>query len=636
MSAIFGVIRTDGGTVSERELGRMANTLAHRGPDGRHIEVNDGVGLGHCLLRVNREDWYEAQPIRDGAITLVADLRLDNREALAAALGIGEAVLRDMPDSVLLLAAYREWGADCTDRLLGDFVFAIWDGASRKLTLARDHMGQRGVFFHHGAGLFVFASEPKALWAVEGVPRRLSEEAIGQRLLFPVDHTLGATLYEGIEILPGGHVLTLAADGARATRAYWQPRATPEHLGRDEAYYVDAYRRILGEAVVCRVRRLGRPPALLFSGGFDSGAIAALTAPVMTEQGRRVVALCSALAEDAPPPVHDARAAAEAFRDYPHIDLRYFVRTDETPFSDIETSFAATDDSAGTAYVRRGLYRMASAADTRLVLDGMGGDLTLNVRSGAMLGRVLLGGRVPSFLRELRARRHATGRSMLHILREDVMPALTPLWLSAAIRSWRRRGVPMWRMRPIAARFAQQLFDQEAIDPDRLTVPGPAYYRWEARRLDFLCKAAWGQPNETILAASEGLELSRPYFDRRVVEFALAIPDTLHLRFGNERHLARIALAEHLPVRLLLSGPGNVSESPDMYRATRDSAPEALVAVRALDHDGRLSRYIDFKALAHSIETIDPSERKGLRALHRASRTIALARFIAWFDDRNR
>lgn len=636
MSAIFGVIRTDGGTVSERELGRMANTLAHRGPDGRHIEVNDGVGLGHCLMRVNREDWYEAQPIRDGAITLVADLRLDNREALAAALGIGEAALRDMPDSVLLLAAYREWGADCADRLLGDFVFAIWDGASRTLTLARDHMGQRGVFFHHGEGLFVFASEPKALWAVEGVPRRLSEDAIGRRLLFPVDHTLGATLYEGIEILPGGHVLTLTADGARALRAYWQPRAAPEHLGRDEAYYVDAYRRVLGEAVACRLRRLGRSPALLFSGGFDSGAIAALAAPVMVEQGRQILALCSVLAEDAPPPVRDARAAAEAFRDYPHIDVRYFVRTDETPFSDLENSFAATDDSGSTAYVRRGLYRMAAAAGTRMVLDGMGGDTTLNPRSGAMLGRMLLRGRVFTFFREARARRRATGRSVHHILREDVVPALMPLWLFAVVRWWHRRGTPLWGQRPVNADFAHRLVDAGVIDPRRLMVPGPAYHRWEARRLDFLRKAAWGTPVGPILAASEGIEHSRPYFDRRVVELALAIPEALQFRQGNERYLARTALIDLLPWRLLRSGPGNVSESPDMFRATYDSVPEALANVRALDHDGRLSRYIDFTALARSIAQVDPNNRNGLRALHRASRTIALARYIAWFDDRNR
>ncbi|MES2056450.1 MAG: asparagine synthase-related protein [Pseudomonadota bacterium] len=643
MSAIFGVVRTDGALVSEREIGRMANTLAHRGPDGRHIAVHDGVGMGHCLMRVTQEDWHEAQPIRDGGITLVADIRLDNREALASALGIDDTALRDMPDSVILLAAYRHWGGECASHLLGDFTFAIWDSATRALTVARDHMGQRGLFYHHGDGFFAFASEAKALWAVEGVPRRLSEKAIGYRLLFPVDITPGATLYDRIAILPGGCLLVLTGDGSCEMRTYWEPQPAPEHIGRDETYYIEAYRRVLGEAVACRLRRLTRPPALLFSGGFDSGGIAALAAPVVVAQGRQLIALCSALAEDAPPPVRDSRAAAEAFRRYPHIDLRYFVRGDETPFSDIEATFAATEDSAGTAYVRRGLYRMASSAGARLVLDGTGGDVTLNVRAGAMLGRFLLRGRVITFAREVRARRRVTGRSLRHVIREDVLPALIPLWLSAAIRSYRRRGVPMWRTRAINAAFAQRLFDDGTINPKRLIVPAPAYHRWQARWLDFLRKMAWGEPLETILAASEGLTYSRPYQDRRVVELSLAIPEALQFRCGNERYLARQALADVLPERLLRSGPGNVSEGPDMYRALRDSVPAALAAVQTLDQDSRLSRYIDFAKVMESIAPLNaavdrPEEisRLNLRALHRASRTIALARFIAWFDDSNR
>src|SRR4051812_38987305 len=112
MSAIFGIVRFDDGPVAQRDVERMGKTLAHRGPDGRKVAVEGGAGLGHCLMRVNQEDWFEAQPIRDGALIVVADARIDNREALAAEIGIGDAALRDMPDSAVLLAAYRHWGED--------------------------------------------------------------------------------------------------------------------------------------------------------------------------------------------------------------------------------------------------------------------------------------------------------------------------------------------------------------------------------------------------------------------------------------------------------------------------------------------------------------------------------------------
>ncbi len=59
MSAIFGIVRFDSSDVSSRDLERMTNTLAHRGPDGRKFVSHGPVGVGHCLMRVNKEDYFE-------------------------------------------------------------------------------------------------------------------------------------------------------------------------------------------------------------------------------------------------------------------------------------------------------------------------------------------------------------------------------------------------------------------------------------------------------------------------------------------------------------------------------------------------------------------------------------------------
>ena len=150
MSAICGVVRFDGTDVAPRTAHRMAHAMKRRGSDA--IEAIDlgRLAVGHCLLRVNREDVHEAQPIVERDAVLVADLRLDNREALAATLGIADVSLATMPDSEMLLAAWRRWGDDCARHLLGDFAFAIWDHAQGTLLLGRDHMGQRAVVYHHG------------------------------------------------------------------------------------------------------------------------------------------------------------------------------------------------------------------------------------------------------------------------------------------------------------------------------------------------------------------------------------------------------------------------------------------------------------------------------------------------------
>jgi asparagine synthase (glutamine-hydrolysing) len=637
MSAIFGILRFDGQPVAARELDRMGNILAFRGPDGRRTLVADNIGLGHCLLRVNVEDWHEAQPIQDGDVTLVADMRLDNREALAAEIGVAAADLREMPDSALLLAAYRHWGESCADHLLGDFTFAIWDARARVLLIGRDHMGQRGLFYHHGDGLFVFATDVKALWAVEGVPRRLSEEALGRRLLLAVDRAPGETFFDQITALPNATVLRIDGGGAVTSSSYWEPHAAPEHLGQDEAYYLAAYRRIIEEAVACRVRRLIRAPALCFSGGFDSGSIAAFAGPIVASQGRRVIAIASALAEgEHRPAVRDARAAVESFRPYPFLDLHYYVRgADEGVFDDLETSFDTTHNTVGTLYVRRGIYRIAAAAGARLVMDGHGGDYTVNVRPGAMLGRILRRGQLLRFAREFRMRLRTTGDPALRLLRNDVLPALLPLRAIAAIASLRHGTTPAWRRGAIADDFARSLFASGAVDSSRVRGDYPVHHRWRERWLHLLRKSASGPSAQSTLAATHGLEFTRPFHDKRVVELGLALPESVQFGDGHDRYLARRALRDILPASLLARAPGNDTEDPDFFHMASVGAPAALAEARELDRDGKLSRYVDFDRLESMITRADEARRPDHQRLMVANLTITLARFVAWFDRNN-
>ncbi|WEJ99710.1 MAG: asparagine synthase-related protein [Candidatus Sphingomonas phytovorans] len=636
MSALFGILRFDDEPASSRDVNRMANVLAHHGPDDRRTVVEGPVALGHCLLRVNREDWFEAQPIQDGELTLVADARIDNREALAAKIGIAEATLRDMPDSAVLLAAYRHWGDGFAEHLLGDFTFAIWNARSRVLLLGRDHMGQRGLFYHHGDTALVFATDVQALWAVEGVPRRLSEDALGRRLMMAVDRIPGQSLFEEITILPNATVLRFDDRGTVSSHRYWSPCAGVEHLGRDDAYFLETYRSTVEEAVACRVRRLIKPPALCFSGGFDSGSIAALAGPIVATQGGKLIAISSVLAEgEAFPFANNARAAVEAFRPYPFMDLHYYTRGDDHAFDDIETSFAATHNPIGTQYVRRGMYRIAASTGARLVMDGHGGDYTVNMRSNGMLGRILLRGNVRLFVREFRLRMRKTRHRIHHVVRRDVLPGVLPLWALSVFFKARRGFRPFWWRNGVAPRFARALISRGAVDPARLHRQYQTESRWEAYHQQLLRNTAAGPPAQRILASAHGLEFSRPFHDKRVVELGLAIPERLQFRDGLERYLARQAFADRLPASLLSHTLGNSLEDPDKFRMGKASAQGALVAARTLDRDGRLSYYLDFDMLEQVIAGVDQTRRKDHLDLYNAVLKIAAARFVAWVDRSN-
>src|SRR5580693_5092322 len=123
MSGLCGIVRFDGRPVADQDISRQMQALSGLGADRAKRWRSGAVGMGALLTRVTHEDAYDAQPLRDPArdLTLVCDVRLDNREALAAALDIAPDVLSAMADSALLFAAFKAWGAGCAERMIGDF-----------------------------------------------------------------------------------------------------------------------------------------------------------------------------------------------------------------------------------------------------------------------------------------------------------------------------------------------------------------------------------------------------------------------------------------------------------------------------------------------------------------------------------
>lgn len=639
MSAIFGLLRFDGQGVTQRDVDRMGRTMAHRAPDGIHAAVMGPAGLGRGLMRLTEEDLLDVQPVRHvgSGLTLVADVRLDNREELAATLDISDAVLRDMPDSALMLAAYRHWGEGFATRLIGDFAFAIWDAAKQMLLVGRDHMGQRPLFYHRADDFFVFASEAKALWAIEGVPRKLNEDQLGRQLLMAVDRHVGETIYADINILRGGMTMRVAADGSVQQSSYWEPHAAPEHVGRDDGYYLATYKRLVEEAIACRVRRLTRPPGLNFSGGFDSGTIAVVAGPIVAARGQKVIAVATVRPEG-DVRSGNARAAAGAYHDRPYLDLVLHTRGSESLFADIEDYFAVAEIAGCVNYSKQAMFRIAADRGARLVMDGHGGDYTVNPRGHATLGHFLVLGQPIRFAREFLRCKRRTGDGAIKIFRRHVLPALLPLsfirWRIKR-RLWTSALRETWRQRFANPAFMAELSARRAVNPASLREFGFRPQRGRDNQLSALRRTMTMPPAHDSIAAWQGTILTRPFHDKRIVEFALALPHRLKFRDGAERYLARQAFGALLASPILDRLSGNDSPQPDLTEVMVDVAPAALADARALDVDGRLSRYIDID-LAGSVIARKPTEAMAEQTRYMAAvEALAVARFLAWFDQSN-
>ena len=639
MSAIFGILRFDGSAVAARDLERLENRLAHRGPDGRKTVVAGPVGLGHGLMRITTEDQFEAQPLRDheADVTLAADLRLDNREELAAAFGIGADGLRDLPDSALLLRAYKTWGEDCARRLLGDFAFALWDRHAGKLVLGRDHIGQRSILYHRNAERFVFASEATALHAHPDVPHTLTDTQIGRMLMH--DRAPRQDEPDGINGVPAATVMTIGADGRVTQRRYWEPHADPAHEGRDEAYYIDAYRRVLGEAVACRLRRLTCVPGLIFSGGYDSAAIAGLAGPALS--GRKLIAASSVMPADYRGSIRHARRWVEmCARDMPWLDLHYVTREGKSILTGLEAAFLDNGGPAGNYYfVMQELLATLAQSGARLIMDGHGGDYTLHPRGQAALARFFATFRFRRFVAELRAHCRVTGVSYWTALKRDVAWLLLPRKLTALWTRLRQGRTPPWGDQPVAPALAERLIAEGSVDPATLRIAAKPEIDMRGQMLNALRRQMAGAtPGIAVQAARHGLELTRPFHDKRVVELALAIPQELYVKNGRNRYLACAALEDVYPREFQTRWRKNDDEVPDFQRMAKSIEPQLLADIARMEKSDKLAGYVDFPKIRRLLAARGPEAHNSgwEQETQLALQGYLVARYVEWFRRENR
>lgn len=624
MSAICGTLPLRA-AADASGIDRQMTALAHRGPDRAEAWRGPQAQLAALSLRVTPEDRWDRQPLhdREAGIVLVADIRLDNRGELADALGLSAADIAAWADARLLLAAWRRWGADCLDRLLGDFAVAVWDAPARVLHLARDLMGQRQLYYHDGPDLFAFATEIKGLWALPQVPRALDTQVLAAQLVHFHRGWVDRTLYSGINSLPGGHHLAVGADGSRRLRRHGEFRPDPAMHCRSEAEYAEAYREVLGRAVACRLRCTG-PAGLMFSGGFDSGAIAAVAGPALQGEGRRLVGVASVLPDGHVGPERDARPWVERCRAVmPHLDLHCLTAPGTMALDGLDQALRIADGlPVHDSYAESELMRKAAATGCRVIMDGFGGDQTLNWRGAGALLDLLRRGRVATLWREARALARQRGVSLAAVGRHHLMAPLVPHWL-------RRLRPVQADDDPVVGLLAPAFCAATGFDVADKPYPRhwPADPVWVLRHYIDRCRrrpfVPWGN-----LAASYRMDLARPFHDRRVVELALALPVGLSLRHGRNRHLARVALADLLPAEYAVRDHRNDEIAPDFAARHRAQLPRLLDEADRLDRSGALADVLApgaIRAVLTAPGTMDD------RRLHAAVHGLAIGRCLAWF-----
>jgi asparagine synthase (glutamine-hydrolysing) len=273
--------------VDQDTLAAMTNKLTHRGPDSSGYFIEDSLGLGFRRLSIIDLEAGD-QPIfnEDNSLVLMCNGEIYNYLELRKDLIQRGHVFRTNSDVEVLLHLYEDFGLDFLNKLNGQFAFVIYDRKKKRLFLARDHFGINPLYYTVKDGVFIFASEIKAILEHPAAAPEVDLTGLDQIFSFP-GLVSPRTMFRGIESLKGGHYLTFEK-GEIKTTEYWDldyPRIGEVSYEKPEEYYVDELKNLFTRSTEYRLQS-DVPVGFYLSGGLDSSMIAAMINQVSPNRGR--------------------------------------------------------------------------------------------------------------------------------------------------------------------------------------------------------------------------------------------------------------------------------------------------------------------------------------------------------------
>ena len=527
MSGICGIIRFDGKKVKEEEIQKMLDAMQNRGNDTEGIWIDENIGFGHKMLWTTPESLYDNQPkvSQDGDLIITADARIDNREELFEKLEIDENDFSVIPDTALILWSYEKWGEECPSYLLGDFAFAIFDKIKKKIFFAKDHIGMRPFYYYVDKHFFYFSSEILPIFSIPSIKKLRNDHSIET---FLENTTLGyeETFFKNIKRLSSAHKMILYNNNIAFSR-YWFPEKLK--INKDISFE-DASKRfkeLLEEAVQVRLRS-AYPIGCELSGGLDSSSVLCLAANM--NRGKDITPFSKRYGDLACDESYYSDLVAESLG----MNIQT-VRIDELDYNvkySLDKYLKSFPDWPTYANFM-GLLPMAEKIqkkNIRILLTGQGGD---HIAEGNLF------------------------------ILADYLKAFKFYKLYKELRyyQWSRKIIKNYVIKPILPKFIFIVKDFLTLGKRKKSVYPNNFYENENSNIGFSSFAFkkdvdsvigpftsfWADSNVYHNIEKFNIESRHPYFDVRLIEFCLSLPEEYKLKYGISKRILKEAMKGILP-----------------------------------------------------------------------------------------
>jgi asparagine synthase (glutamine-hydrolysing) len=568
-----GLVGFLGGTMSAEErraVARlMADRIVHRGPDdsGEWVDPRGGLAFGFRRLSIVDLSPAGHQPMisASGRFVIVFNGEVYNFEAIRAELANAGLApdFRGHSDTEVMLAAFEAWGvAAAVRRFIGMFAIALWDRERQELHLIRDRMGVKPLYWGRAGMTILFASELKALEAHPDFTPVIDRNSLA--LYFRFTHVPAPfTIYEGIEKLTPGTILTIASSGETRTEVYWSAAEAAERgaANRFPGTFDDALAKLdtlLRDAVALRMIA-DVPLGVFLSGGIDSSIV---TAYMQAQSSVPVKTFSIGFgASDYDEAVHAAKVARHLGTQ--HEELYVSSKEALAVIPSLPTIY--DEPFADSSQIPTYLVSAMARRHVTVCLSGDGGDELFGGYHRYFLGQRARKkiARVPRSLRRPAARAITAIPTRTWDTAFRLLEPVTP-------RSFRqnRPGERLHKLARVLSATDDDAMYFELVSHWRSLViggsePDLALFdrsRWP-RPLDPIERMMYFDqisylPDDILVKVDRAsmavsLEAREPLLDHRLVEFAWTLPLSMKVKDGGGKWLLRKLLHRHVPPELV-------------------------------------------------------------------------------------
>ncbi len=631
MCGIAGYLNLDGRPADEAVLTRMIRTLDHRGPDGTGNYLRGPLGLAHDRLSII-DVTGGTQPMADDddSLWITFNGEIFNYVELREELILKGYRFHSRSDTEVILKLYREYGPDCVQKMNGQWAFAIWDAARRRLFLSRDRVGVRPLFYVSNRNAFIFASEIKALRAHPNVDPEIDFEALRQVFTywFPLSPR---SFFKGVSELPAGHSMIIE-DGRIDVRPYWNlDFSLSDAMANDdqaEQPLVDELHELLFDATRIRLRA-DVPVGAYVSGGLDSSITAALAQQVVGDS----LHTFSLSFED--PSLDESGYQAEVVK---RLGTKH--QTCHCSAADIARIFPEVIRHTETPILRTApapmflLSELVHESGFKVVLTGegadefMGGyDIFKEAKIRAFCAahmdskfRPLLLKRLYPYLEGIQKQPIAYLRAFFHVSPGEVA---NPYF----------SHVPRWgltaRTQALFSVSVRSEFEDRARYSDMDALMPEGFSNWKPFSRSQYLEAAFLLPNYLLssqgdrMAMANAVEGRYPFLDYRVIEFCEKLPARLKMKVLNEKYLLKKTFGNVVPdsVKQRTKQPYRAPDAVSFFEPATGKAREAYVeellsmeAIRANDifDPGAVGKLVEKARAGKAVSFVDNAALVGV------------------------